>query len=127
MMGCALTASTSSVPLSDKVGHIDDDAEPIAFFDDLCAEVGETSRASLPHAITDLVAHIVREAEAAQPKPVEIAQVGDFLLQRRATFKANHEGNLSLALGAANVRGCLCENEMLGLLPVLHACDQGRA
>ena len=105
MMGCELTASTSSRPSVRQVGHIDDDAEPIAFFDDLRAEMCEASSASLPHAITDLVADIVREAQAAQPKAVEIAQVRNLLLQRRASLEADHDGNLSLALGAADVRG----------------------
>ena len=96
-----------------QVRHIDDDAEPVAFFDDLGAEVREAASAPLPHAITDLVADIVRETQAAQAEAVEIAQVRNLLLQRRAAFEADHDGNLSLALGAADVRGRFSQNEML--------------
>ncbi len=58
----------------------------------------------------------MREAQAAQAEAIEIAQVRKLLLQRRAAFEADHDGNLSLALGAADVRGRVRQNEMLGCL-----------
>jgi hypothetical protein len=108
-----------------KMGHIDDNAEPIALLHDLGAEVGETARASFAHAIANFIAHVVGQAEAAQPKPVEIVQIRDFLLERRSTFKANDEGNLSPALGADNVRGCLRKNEMVRLFQLCVGVIEG--
>jgi hypothetical protein len=61
----------------------------------------------------------VREAEAAQPEPVEIAQIRNLLLQRSAPLEANHDGNLSLALGAVDISGRARENEMRGF------CNRG--
>src|SRR5581483_11322917 len=99
-----------------QVRHVDDDAQPVAFLDDIDAEVGEATGAALAHAVADLVAHIVGEAQAAQPEAIEIAQIRDLLLERSAALQADHHGNLSLALGAANICGRPCQYEVLGRL-----------
>jgi len=91
------------VPPIGQGGHIDDDTKSIAFFDDLRTGVRKPAGTSLAHAVAMLVAHIVGEAQASQPEPIEIAQVGYLLLQRSTPFKANHQGDLALALGAADV------------------------
>jgi hypothetical protein len=94
------------------VGHIDDDTEPIAFFNDLCAEVRKPTGTSLAHAVAELVAHIVRETQASQPQPIEIAQIRYLLLERSTPLKANHQGDFPLPLGAANVIDRSGKNEV---------------
>jgi hypothetical protein len=74
--------------------------------------VREPTGTSLAHAVADLVAHIVREAQASQPEPIEIAQVRNLLLQWSAPFKANHQGDLSLALGASDITGRSRKDQM---------------
>src|SRR5205823_10970062 len=49
----------------------------------------------------------------------EIAQIRNLLLQRSAALEANHDGNLSLALGAVDICGRAREDEMRGF------CDLG--
>src|SRR3984957_960568 len=97
------------------VRHVDDDPRPVELRDKLAAEPAESRIPRLLATVRGRAAHVVGQLDDADSQPVVNLDQIPVVLERAGPLEVQHDGELAVTLGRADVRGVGGQAELVAL------------